>query len=59
MGDSVARNLAGIKPGTVFAGIDLGPDTHMVVVIDAGARQLAQFRIRNDANGFGRWWGGR
>ena len=54
MNSRVTRNLADIKPGTLFAGIDLGLDTHMVVVIDEGARQQAQFRITNDAFGFQR-----
>lgn len=52
MGHSIARFLTDIKPGTLFAGVDLGMDTHMVVVIDQQARQRSHFRVGTDADGF-------
>ena len=48
MSKSLAKKLAQIKPGTVFVGVDLAWDKNVVVVLDAGARQLDRFAIPHD-----------
>lgn len=52
MSRRLARNLARVKPGTVFVGVDLAVDRNVAVVIDERARRLARFRFSNDRNGY-------
>jgi hypothetical protein len=49
---SLAKKLAQIKPGTLFVGVDLALDKNVVVVLDAGARQLDRFAIPHDWDGY-------
>jgi len=49
---NISKNLAGVKPGTLHAGIDLGLEENVAVVIDEQARQLARIRFKNDREGY-------
>jgi transposase len=49
---TVAKNLAEVKPGTVFVGIDLALDRNVVVAVDEKARQLTRFKFNNDLDGY-------
>lgn len=48
----VAENLAGIKPNTLFAGVDVAERTHVVTIITPQARVVARFTFANSAAGF-------
>lgn len=50
---TVAKKLAQVKPGTVFAGIDLGLDDCTVVVMDAQGRHLDRFKANHSQDGYG------
>ena len=52
MSNRVAKHLASIPPGTLFAGVDLSLDDLVVVVLDATANRLDRFRSDNDAAGY-------
>lgn len=52
MSKSLAKKLAQIKPGTLFVGVDLALDKNVVVVLDAGARQLDRFAMPHDWDGY-------
>lgn len=52
MSNRVAKHLASIPPGTLFAGIDLSLDDLVVVVLNATADRLDRFRSDNDAEGY-------
>jgi transposase len=49
---TLAKNLAEVKPGTVFVGIDLALDRNVVVAVDEHAKRLARFRFNNDQDGY-------
>ncbi len=52
MSNRVAKHLASIQPGTLFAGVDLSLDDLVVVVLNATADRLDRFRSDNDAEGY-------
>lgn len=54
MSNRVAENLARIKPGTLFAGVDVARDQHVVTVITDQARRVARFKIAHTQDGFAR-----
>jgi transposase len=49
---NISENLVRVKPGTLHAGIDLGLEENVAVVIDELARQLDRIRFRNDLEGY-------
>ena len=52
MSNHVAKHLASIPPGTLFAGVDLSLDDLVVVVLNATANRLDRFRSDNHAAGY-------
>lgn len=52
MSNRVAKHLASIQPGTLFAGVDLSLDDLVVVVLNATADRLDRFRSDNNAEGY-------
>lgn len=52
MNRRVADNLAGIKPNTLFAGVDIAELTHVVTVSTPQARIVARFTFANSRPGF-------
>ena len=52
MSNHTAKHLASLQPGTLFAGVDLGLDDSVVVVLTTTADRLDRFRSRNDAAGY-------
>jgi len=52
MSHRLARNLARVKPGTVFVGVDLALDRNVAIVIDERAQCITKFRFANDRNGY-------
>ncbi len=50
--NNISKNLARVKPGTLHAGIDLGLEENVAVVIDEHARLIARFRFRNNLEGY-------
>lgn len=52
MSNRVAKHLAAIPAGTLFAGVDLSLDDLVVVVLNATADRLARFRSDNNAKGY-------
>ena len=52
MSRTLTKKLARVKPGTMFAGVDLAKDRNVVAVIDERARQLDRFSFPNDQGGF-------
>lgn len=52
MSNHVAKHLASIPPGTLFAGVDLSLDDLVVVVLNATANRLDRFRSDNQAVGY-------
>ena len=52
MSNRTAKHLASLQPGTLFAGVDLGLDDSVVVVLTATADRLDRFRSRNNAQGY-------
>ena len=49
---TLSKKLAGVKPGTLFVGVDLALDRNVAVVIDGQARQRDRFGFPNDADGY-------
>jgi transposase len=49
---NISKNLALVKPGTLHAGIDLGLEENVAVVINEQARQLERFRFGNTIQGY-------
>jgi len=47
-----AKHVAAIQPGTLFAGIDLGLDRMVVVVLNASSKRLDRFCADNKAEGY-------
>ena len=54
---TLPKKLASVKPGALYAGVDLALDSNVVVVLDEGARQLARFRFPNDRDGYDFFYG--
>jgi len=52
MSRTLTKKLARVKPGTMFAGVDLAKDRNVIVVIDERAKQLDRFSFPNDHDGF-------
>jgi transposase len=52
MARTLSKKLARVKPGTLFAGVDLSKDRNVVAVIDERARQLDRFSFPSDQDGF-------
>jgi transposase len=57
MSRTLPKKLASVKPGTLYAGVDLALDGNVVVVLDEGAQQLARFRFPNDRGGYDFFYG--
>ena len=49
---TIAKKLAQVKPGSVFAGIDLGLDDCTVVVLDASGQRLDRFKTAHSRDGY-------
>ena len=49
---TVAKKLASIKPGSLFAGADLGLDSLVVVVLDADGRRVDRFKTEHSQDGY-------
>ncbi len=52
MSNRVAKHLASIQPGTLFAGADLSLDDLVVVVLNATGERLDRFRTDNTREGY-------
>ena len=52
MSRAIARKLACIEPGTLFAGVDMALDRNDALIIDGQAHRLDRFRFPNDADGY-------
>jgi transposase len=50
---TVAKKLAAIKPGSLLAGVDLGLDSLVVVVLDADGKRIDRFKTEHSRNGYG------
>jgi len=57
MSSTLPKKLASVKPGTLYAGVDLALDGNVVVVLDEGAQQLARFRFPNERGGYDFFYG--
>lgn len=49
---TLSKRLASVKPGTLYVGVDLALDRHVVAVLDERARQLTRFRFDNEREGY-------
>jgi transposase len=49
---TVAKKLAAIKPGTLLAGVDLGLDSLVVVVLDTEGRRVDRFKTEHSRGGY-------
>jgi hypothetical protein len=49
---TVAKKLAAIKPGTLLAGVDLGLDRLVVVVLDTEGRRVDRFKTEHSRDGY-------
>ena len=52
MSKNLAEKLGGIKPGTLFAGVDLAKDRNLTVVINQQGKRLTRFNFPNDKDGY-------
>ena len=52
MSKNLAEKLGGIKPGTLFAGVDLAKDRNLTVVISQQGKRLTRFYFPNDKDGY-------
>lgn len=52
MSRRIARNLARVKPGTLYVGIDLAGKRNTAVVVNDRAQQLGKFGFPNDRGGY-------
>jgi len=52
MSKNLAKKLADIKPGTLFAGVDLALDRNITVVINQQGKRLTRFYFSNDKAGY-------
>ena len=49
---TVAKKLASIKSGSLFAGADLGLDSLVVVVLDADGHRVDRFKTAHSQDGY-------
>jgi transposase len=49
---TVAKKLAAIKPGSLLAGVDLGLDSLVVVVLDMEGRRVERFKTEHNRDGY-------
>jgi len=49
---TLSKKLASVKPGTLYAGVDLALDRNVAVVLSERAEQLARFGFPNDRGGY-------
>ena len=49
---SLSRELASVKPGTLFVGVDLALDRNVAVILTECAEQLSRFGFSNDRDGY-------
>ena len=47
MNKRIAKNLAQLKPGTLFVGIDIGKKRHTVSIMTEKAKVVARFKVDN------------
>jgi transposase len=52
MSKNLAEKLGDIKPGTLFAGVDLAKDRNVTVVINQQGKRLTRFHFPNDKDGY-------
>jgi transposase len=52
MSRSLAKKLAAVKPGTLYAGVDLALDWNYTMVLTERAQILSRFRFPNDRDGY-------
>ncbi len=52
MSKNLAEKLRDIKPGTLFAGVDLAKDKNLTVVINQHGQRLTRFNFPNDKDGY-------
>jgi len=52
MSRTLTSNLAHVKPGTLYAGVDLALERNVVVVVNERLKQLDHFGFPNDQDGF-------
>jgi len=52
MSKNLAEKLGDIKPGTLFAGVDLAKDRNLAVVINQQGTRLTRFYFPNDKDGY-------
>jgi transposase len=49
---TLPKKLADVKPGVLYAGVDLALGSNVVVVLDEGAQPLARFGFPHDRDGY-------
>jgi len=49
---TIAKKLAQVKPGTLFAGLDLGLDSVTAVILDAGGQRVDRFQAPQSHDGY-------
>ena len=52
MNKRIAKNLAQLKPGTLFVGIDIGKTRHVVSIMTEKAKVLDRLKVNNSKEGF-------
>lgn len=52
MSNTLAKKLAGVKPGTLYVGTDLALDRNVAVVLNERAERLDRFGFSNDRQGY-------
>ena len=52
MKSTLSKKLASVKPGTLYAGVDLALDRNVAVVLSERAEQLDRFGFPNDRGGY-------
>ena len=52
MKSNLSKKLVGVKPGTLYAGMDLAPDRNEAVVLSERAEQLDRFGFPNKRSGY-------
>jgi transposase len=52
MSRTLSKKLANVKPGTLYAGVDLALERNVVVVLSERAEQLDRFGFPNDRGGY-------
>lgn len=49
---TLTKNLAGVKPGSLFVGVDLALNRNVAVILNDKARRLARFGFPNTRDGY-------